>query len=122
MRRPTLAHAVAFNRAIRQPDERFDEPDDLDRVERALAAIDGVDDPVEAAAILAYRITRAQGFSEGNKRTALLRARWLLDRNDVDGAAVLPPMDRAFADLLVKAASSLDVEDEMIALLNERCT
>jgi len=29
--------AVAFNRAVREHDEWFDEPDDLDRVERALS-------------------------------------------------------------------------------------
>jgi Fic family protein len=69
----------------------FDEPDDLVRAERAIAAIETIHDPVEAAAILAYRLTRAQGFTEGNKRTGLLFARWVLDRNDVDGATLLPP-------------------------------
>ena len=81
--------AVAFYRAVREHDEWFDEPDDLDRVERALSSIDSVD----AAAILAYRLTRAQGFTEGNKRTALLLARWLLDRNRINGAVIIPPED-----------------------------
>jgi prophage maintenance system killer protein len=120
LKRPTLALAVAVNRAVREQDEWFDEPDDLDRVERAIAAIETIHDPVEAAAVLACRLTRAQGFTEGNKRTGLLLARWLLDRNDVDGAMLLPPDDREFADLLVKAASGHDVEDEAVALLRQR--
>lgn len=37
--------AVAFNGAVREDDEWFDEPDDPDRVQRALATIDEVDDP-----------------------------------------------------------------------------
>ena len=120
MKRPTLALAVAINRSVREHDEWFDEPDDLDRVERAIAAIETMDDPVEAAAVLASRLTRAQGFTEGNKRTGLLLARWVLDRNDVDGATLLPSDDREFADLLVQAASGLDVEDEAVALLRQR--
>jgi hypothetical protein len=48
----------------------------LERVERALAAIATTEDPVEAAAVLACRAARAQGFTEGNERTALLLARW----------------------------------------------
>lgn len=79
-----------------------------------------MNDPVEAAAVLACRLSRAQGFAEGNKRTGLLLARWVLDRNDVDGATFLPPDDREFADLRVKAASGLDVEDEGVALLRQR--
>lgn len=108
---------MAINRAVRAPDEWFDEPDDLERVRRALAAINGMDDPVDAAAVLACRITRAQGFAEGNKRTALLLARWLLDRNGEDGSSYLRPNDHGFADLLVRAAAGADVEDEAVALL-----
>jgi hypothetical protein len=33
--------------------------------ERAIAAIETMSDPVEAAAVLASRLTRAQGFTEG---------------------------------------------------------
>lgn len=111
---------MEFNRAVREGDERFDEPDDLERVKRALAAIDDIDDPVEAAAMLAYRVVRAQGFGEGNKRTALLLTRWLLDHNGIDGATILPPDDRSFADLLVKAASGRDVTIDVVKLLNAR--
>jgi hypothetical protein len=51
--RPTLDHAVAFNRSERREDEWFDEPDDLDRVQRALDSIAGINDVVQAAAVLA---------------------------------------------------------------------
>jgi hypothetical protein len=80
-----FALAVAINRAVRHKDEWFDEPDDLDRLGWALAAIDVVEEAVEAVARLAFRVTRAQAFGEGNKRTALLLARWILDRNGQDG-------------------------------------
>lgn len=53
MRRPTLALAVAINRAVRAEDEWFDEPDDLDRVQRAISALARVDDPVLGAAVVA---------------------------------------------------------------------
>jgi prophage maintenance system killer protein len=120
LRRPTLELAVLFNRAVRHEDEWFEEPDDLDRVQRALAAIDGIDDPIEAAAVLAYRVVRAQGFGEGNKRTALLLARWLLDRNGIDGSEVIPQADQEFADLLVRAAAGTNVQAEMKALFQSR--
>lgn len=75
MIRPTLDLAVAFNRVSREADEWFDEPDDLERVQRAVGSIADLVDVVEAAAALAYRVTRAQGFGEGNKRTALALAK-----------------------------------------------
>jgi prophage maintenance system killer protein len=121
LRRPTIAIAVAFNRAVREDDEWFDEPDDLDRVKKALAAIDEVDDPIDAAAVLAYRISRAHGFAEGNKRTALLLAKWLLDRNGIAGEQVFPPDDRVLGDLLVRAASGLDVEDAIVGVFRSHC-
>jgi len=43
-----------------------------------------------------------------------------LDRNGEDGAVLLPPDDREFAALLVRAASGLDVEEEMVAILRRR--
>jgi prophage maintenance system killer protein len=120
LRRPTLAITVAFNRAVREDDEWFDEPDDLDRVQRALGAIDDVDDPIDAAGVVAFRVARAQGFAEGNKRTALLLATWLLDRNGFDGEQFIPPDDRVLGDLLVRAASGLDVEHAIIEELRTR--
>jgi prophage maintenance system killer protein len=112
--------AIALNHAARQADEWFDEPDDLARLQRALDAVVDIDDPVKAAAVVAFRVARAQAFGEGNKRTALLLAKWTLDRNGQDGAALLPPGDRQFADLLVKAAAGNDVEEALIELLDSR--
>jgi prophage maintenance system killer protein len=111
---------VAINRSVRGDDEWFDEPDDLDRVAGALAAIDLIEDPVQGAALLAFRVARAQAFGEGNKRTAFLLARWLLDRNGQDGAALLPSDDPAIAALLVKAAGGQDVGAELVELLTSR--
>ncbi len=121
MKRPSLALVVAINGAVREADEWFDdEPDDLPRVKAVLVAAQAVQDPVVAAATLAFRLTRAQAFSEGNKRTALLVARWVLDHNGIDGAQVLPPDDRVLADLLVKAAMGVDVGREILDLFVSR--
>ena len=76
--------------------------------------IESLTDPVEAAAVLAFRIARAQAFGEGNKRTALLLARWLLDQNGQDGAALLPADDREVAGLLLRAASGVDVQEGLV--------
>lgn len=116
---PSLALAVAVNRRVRTADE-LGEPDDLDRVANALARVAGINDPVEAAARLMFNITYTQGFWEGNKRTALLLARWILDRNYEAGDRILPPADRDVADLLVSAASGIDVEEDIVKLLRSR--
>lgn len=120
MIRPSLELAVAINRLAPEDDEWFDEPDELDGLQRAFDAMVAIEDPLRGAAVLAYRVARTQAFGEANKRTAFLLAKWILDRNGEDGAALLPPVDREFAELLVKAASGLDVEDDMIGLLNDR--
>jgi prophage maintenance system killer protein len=120
LRRPSTEIAVEINKALRADDEWFSDPDDLDRVERALDSIADLADPVEAAAVLAYRVTRAQGFAEGNKRTALLLARWVLDNNGLDGSHLIPSDDRLIADLLVRAAAGADVERDLIDLLSSR--
>ncbi len=120
MIRPSLELAVAINRPVRYDDEWFDEPDDLDRVERALAAIAEVDDVVTAAAALAYRVTRAQAFGEGNKRTAVALARWLLDRNGENGRQLLPVDYRVVPDLLVEAAAGRDVQERIIEVFQAR--
>ena len=73
-----------------------------------------------AAARLAFRVTAAQAFAEGKKRTAFLLARWVLDYNGVDGAKLLPTDDEDRADLLVKAASGLEVESAVLELLDSR--
>jgi prophage maintenance system killer protein len=65
-------------------------------------------------------LTAGQGFAEGNKRTALLLARWILDNNGQDGRRILDPQDRKLADLLVHAASGRDVEADIVAHLKDR--
>lgn len=70
MIRPSLELAIAVNEAVREEDEWFDEPDDLERLAAALASISSMEDPLEAAAVLVYRVTRAQAFGEASKRTA----------------------------------------------------
>jgi prophage maintenance system killer protein len=112
--------AVAINRAVRVDDEWFDEPDDLDRLARALEAIEYIEDPVAAAAVVAFRVAHAQAFGEGNKRTAFLLARWLLDNNGEDAFTLLPAEDRVLADLLVKAAAGSNVQRDIVLLLQER--
>jgi prophage maintenance system killer protein len=119
--RPTVELAVAINAAVRTADEWFDEPDELDRLANALAAGDDLEDPVKAAGV-PFRVTRAQPFGEGNKRTALLLARWILDRNGFDGSVMIPPDDWKLADLLVQAASGRDVEKEIVDPLVGRAT
>jgi prophage maintenance system killer protein len=112
--------AIAVNRSVRADDEWFDEPDDIERLRQALSAVDSIQDAAVAAAVIAYRVTRAQAFGEANKRTALLLARWTLDRNGLDGTAVIPPDDFPLAGLLVKAAAGTDVEAQLIATFVER--
>ena len=55
MNRPSIELAVEFNRVVRGDDEQFDEPDEIDRVAQALSSIEVVEEPTEAAAVLAYR-------------------------------------------------------------------
>ncbi len=52
---PGVALAVAINRSVRADDEWFDEPDDVERLISALAAAEGLEDPVVAAGLLAFR-------------------------------------------------------------------
>ena len=120
MRRPDLPLLVKINASVRNADEWFDEPDELDRVERVANSIAEIDDPIEASARLAARIARSQAFGEGNKRTALMAAVWLLDRNGLDPLQFLPPSDMAANDLLIKASVGNNVEEEMMALLDAR--
>lgn len=120
MIRPSLDLAVAINRSVRYDDEWFDESDELDRVDRALASIADLDDAVTAAGVLAYRVARAQAFDEGNKRTALLLAKWLLDVNGEDRRRLLPPEDRELLGLLVEAATGRDVQQRIVELLKSR--
>lgn len=56
---PSLEQAIAFNASIREADEWFDEPDELERVEKVLDALIVETDPVAAAATILSRLTRA---------------------------------------------------------------
>lgn len=120
MRLPSVDIAVAINEAVRENDEWFAEPDELDRIRTAIESIGQESDTVTAAARLAFRVARTQAFGEGNKRTALLLARWLLDHNGADGEKILPAFDPTLADLLVTAASGSDVEEAIVELLASR--
>jgi prophage maintenance system killer protein len=123
VRFPTLEETIACNEAVRQPDEASSsaDDDDLERVARALDRAGVQADPIDAAAALAFEITRAQGFFEGNKRTAVLVARWFIRTNaGVDPDQVVPPDDRVFADLLIAAARGEDVGDQMRRLFRAR--
>ena len=46
MIRPSLDLIVVVNSALREPDEFFDDEDELDRVERVLQALEKTSDPV----------------------------------------------------------------------------
>jgi hypothetical protein len=61
LKKPGLQLAVGINRRVRASDEWFEEPDDLDRVENALKSIDDISDPLQAATVLAYRVTKRPG-------------------------------------------------------------
>ncbi len=120
MRLPSLAIIVAINHSIRQDDEWFDEPEELDRIERILSELQGETDPVIAAATAVGRIARTQAFTEGNKRTALLIGRWILDRNGVDGLRFIPEHDSELGNLLLSAARGIDETEHVIALFASR--
>ena len=114
MKRPGLRLAIEINKRVRSDDEWFDEPDDLDRVETALRSVDDFDDPVAAAGTIAFRVTKAQGFTEGNKRTALLLPRWTLDNNGLDGAGSLI--------LMIVSSPTCSFMQRPGAMLKPRCS
>lgn len=123
MRFPTLSEVIACNEAVRDPDEASPsaEDDELDRVTEALARVRTETDPIDAAAALAHRLAAAQGFYEGNKRTALIVARWFLRENtDIDPAAIIPAEDRELGDLLVAAARGEEVSSAISNLFRRR--
>lgn len=43
-------------------------------------------------------------------------SKWLLDHNGVDGGRLVPPDDYQLAELLIKAASGLEVEAVLVEL------
>lgn len=123
MRFPTLDEVIACNELVRDPDELSPsaDDDDLDLVEAALDRARVVTDAVDAAGVLVYQIAAAQGFFEGNKRTAVLIGRWFLDANtDRDPDDLIRPDDRELGAILLRAARGDDVEKEIVALFRKR--
>jgi prophage maintenance system killer protein len=123
VRFPTLDEVIACNEAVRQPDEASQsaDDDDLELVARSLERAREAEDPIDAAAALVFELAHAQGFYEGNKRTAVLIARWFIGVNtEIDPDLLIPPDDREIADLLIKAARGDSVADEIRALLVSR--
>jgi prophage maintenance system killer protein len=93
----------------------------LDRVAEALRRAGSRRDPIDVAAALAYEIAAAQGFYEGNKRTALVIARWYLRENtELNPAVIVLPDDRDLGDLLIKLARGDDVATNIEELLRAR--
>jgi len=64
------------------------------------------------------RLAQAQAFTEGNKRTAVLVGRWIL--NGLDGAKYIPENDMELAESLLRAARGTDVSREVIDLFDSR--
>ena len=123
MRFPSLEELIACNEAVREPDEVSPsaEDDDLDRVARALERARVESDPLDIAAALAFELTSAQGFHEGNKRTAALIARWFIRANtDLEPDRIIKPDDPEFGDLLIAAARGEDVRVEIRGLFQDR--
>jgi prophage maintenance system killer protein len=110
---PSTEVVAAIKRSVLHEDEVFDEPSELDRISRILAGLANEDDPVRASALAASRIARSQAFAEGNKWTALLVARWILDRNGLDGKAIIPKSDLELANSLLRAARGEVVHSDL---------
>lgn len=115
--RLTVDLLVAINEQLRAPDEFFDEKDELNRIERVLQRTDEISDPVLLAGALMSRVARSQAFTEGNKRTALAAAHFVLTANGFDPEMYLPPNGTQIRDCLVRAARGEDVEEEVIAVM-----
>jgi prophage maintenance system killer protein len=115
--RPSLTLIVIINTSVRDPDEFFDDEDDLDRVERVLQVSENISDPVLLAGLLMSRLARSQAFTEGNKRTALAVAHFVLLANGYDPEIYLPPGDARISDYLLLAARGVNVEQEIIGVM-----
>jgi prophage maintenance system killer protein len=117
---PSLEVVVAINASVRHDDEWFDEEDEVHRVEKILEELRIESDPLHAAALATGRIARSQAFTEGNKRTALLVGRWILDRNGLIGSLIIPDDDFELAKLLLEAARGTEVTERILSLFQSR--
>jgi prophage maintenance system killer protein len=123
VRFPTLEEVIACNEAVRGPDEVSPgaDDDDLELVRRTLQRVQSEPDPVDAAAALLYEIVATQAFFEGNKRTAVIIARWFIRQNtNIDPDELIQPDDRELGALLVRTARGDRNETAIRALLRER--
>ena len=120
MNRPSVDIAVELSKVVRESDEWFEEADDLARLTHAISLTESAQTPLDLAAAVAFRVAYSQAFTEGNKRTALLLAIWVMDNNGHDRKALVLGFDEALGALLVKAASGHDVEAEIYALFKRR--
>lgn len=123
MRFPTLHEAIACNEAVRESSEVSPtaDDDDLDRVDGALRRAGTRADPIEAAAAIVYEVAAAQGFYEGNKRTAILLARWFISTNTtLDPDTLIQPDDQPLGELLIATARGEDRYGAVYGLLRER--
>jgi len=123
VRLPTLAEVIACNEAVREPGEASStaDDDDLDRVGAALDRAREPSELVDVAAALAFELAAAQGFYEGNKRTAIVIARWFIRENTgLDPGALIPAEDRDLGDLLIAAARGENSRDAIRRLLRNR--
>jgi len=62
LKKPSLRLAIEINKRVREKDEWFEEPDDLERVSRALSSVDREENPVVAAGIVASWVTAGAGL------------------------------------------------------------
>jgi prophage maintenance system killer protein len=125
LRFPTLEEAVACNEAVRESSEASStaEDDDLGRVDRALARARQHGEPIKAAASLIYEVTAAQGFFEGNKRTAvLLTRRFIATNTGIEPDVLIRPDDHEHGDLLIAAARGEGGYEAILELLTARLT
>ena len=123
MRFPTLDEVIACNEAVRDPGEASlsADDDDLDLMSRALERARIETDPIDVAAALLYEIAAAQGFFEGNKRTAVLIARWFIRVNTtIDPDQLIGPDDHRLGALMIATARGEPTEGAIRALLRER--
>jgi DnaK suppressor protein len=133
LNRPTVDLVVAINHVVRRDDEWFDEPDELDRVPRALAAIDLIEDPVKSAGM---DEAAARHALELERQTTLARIQSMRrdfeaivsaavdsnadDEHDPEGSTIA--YDRAQTAALLSEAQEylVDIDEAFVRLANDR--